>query len=61
MPQVDLPQVINLCNGSREEHDALLQHARRAAKRGVPLALVTRTSNKSTSDVEQRLKVLARP
>eukprot|EP00961_Rhodomonas_salina_P020088 270036-Rhodomonas_salina.1 len=61
MPQVDLPQVINLCNGSSKEHDALLQHARRAAKRGVPLVLVTRTSNKSTSDVEQRLKVWARP
>eukprot|EP00961_Rhodomonas_salina_P020089 270037-Rhodomonas_salina.1 len=60
MPQVDLPQVINLCNGSSEEHDAILRHARSAAKLGVPLVLVTRTSNKSTSDVEQRLKVWAR-
>eukprot|EP00961_Rhodomonas_salina_P041134 553646-Rhodomonas_salina.1 len=61
LPQVDLPQVINLCNGSSEEHDAILWHARSAAKRGVPLVLVTRTSNKSTSNVEQRLKVWARP
>eukprot|EP00961_Rhodomonas_salina_P211277 2853103-Rhodomonas_salina.2 len=59
--QVDLPQVINLCHGSSEEHNTILQHALSAAKRGVPLVIVTQTSNKSTSDVEQRLKVWAGP